>query len=142
AGTVTYGSDEAGQLTLVTLPDGKTIEYRYDEAGNRISTTQDGQTTPYTVDVMNRVTAAGNTTYRYDADGNLISRTENGITTTYTWDDLNRLTGVSSPGDSFVYAYDPFGNRISATHNGQISRYVIDPISGGNRIADYGTGDT
>ncbi len=47
AGITTYGYDALGQLTLVTLPGGRTVEYRYDAAGNRTAVIDSGVTTSY-----------------------------------------------------------------------------------------------
>ena len=44
-GEWSYGYDALGQLTAVTLPTGRIIEYQYDALGNRVSVTDDGATT-------------------------------------------------------------------------------------------------
>ena len=47
-GLWTYQNDVSGQLTSITLPGGRTIQYVYDAAGNRVSVTDNGLTTNYT----------------------------------------------------------------------------------------------
>jgi RHS repeat-associated protein len=125
-GSTNYGYDADGQLTSVTLPDGRSISYQYDGAGNRVAVTDNGFQTDYTANTLNQYTSAGNSTFLYDADGNLISKTDGTGTTTYSYDAQNRLIDTSGPNGTWTYEYDGFGNRIAVTHNGQRSSYMVD----------------
>ena len=127
-GTTSYGYDADGQLTSVTLPGGRTMTYAYDPSGNRVSVTDNGVATPYTVNNLNEYTSVGGTTYGYDADGNLTSSTANGVTTTYTYDALNRLTGISAPGDTYTYQYAALGHLAMTTHKGQRTENLVNPL--------------
>ena len=119
------------------------LQYTYDAAGNRISETDNGIITTYTVNNVNQYAAStttgqGTTAYQYDADGNLIAMTAPGVaTTTYTYSEVNQLTMVSGPGQSANYYYDPLGNLVSQTLNGATTNYQIDPTGLGNVVASY-----
>ncbi|WP_171906854.1 DUF6531 domain-containing protein [Jiangella alba] len=93
----------------------ETLAYTYDGAGNRLTETRTGGTTPgtttYTYDAANQLTQRGNTTYSYDADGNQIS---DGATS-WTYDELNRLVGIDTPTADSQLTYDGLGNRTSVT---------------------------
>lgn len=136
-GRFDYGYDALGQLISVKFPDGHSVAYVYDAAGNRRQVIDDGVATDYSVNKLNQYTQVGGVTYTFDADGNLITQTENGVTTTYTYDIDNRLTGVTNPSDAWNYTYDASGNRVASTHNGETTHYVIDPTGLGNVAAEY-----
>ena len=113
----------------VTYPNGRKVSYKYDEAGNRTSVTDNSAVTNYSTNNMNQYTNVGNENYEYDDDGNMISRTDAGSTTEYTYDAENRLVQVvSSSGETWQYTYDALGNRVTVNHNGSVTRYVHDPI--------------
>ena len=131
-GTYSYEYDPIGQLTKITYPDGRAVQYVYDAAGNRTSVIDDGATTGYLANNMNQYTQVGGTTYTYDHDGNLKTKIEDDVMTTYSYDVENRLVAVSAPNDVWTYEYDALGNRAASTHNGVITRYVVDPIGYGD----------
>jgi RHS repeat-associated protein len=137
-GVTRYEYDALGQLTKVTLPGGRTIEYRYDAAGNRtrVIDSQLG-TTNFVANELNQYTRAGSTSYIYDLDGNLLSKTDAAGSTAYTFDDENRLIGINGPDLTAVYTYDPLGHRNSATVQGQTTSYLIDPVSLWSATAEY-----
>jgi RHS repeat-associated protein len=136
-GTTTYAYDDVGQLTLVTMPGGRTIAYTYDAAGNRVKVVDSLLgTTTYTTNSVNEYTSINGVAQTYDADGNL---TGDG-TNTYTWNDLNQLTSVAGPGGTTVYQYDALGDRIAATQNAVQTQYLIDPTGLGNVVGQYGPG--
>ncbi len=136
-GTTFYGYDANGQLTSVSLPDGRLIRYAYDAVGNRTSVVDDGVTTLYTTGVLNEYLLVGNTVYTYDADGNLVSQADANGTTAYSFNDENRLVGVTGAGLAAAYTYDPLGHRNSATVNGQRTNYLTDPAGMGYVAAEY-----
>lgn len=140
-GTTQYGYDADGQLTSTILPNGRTIQYSYDAAGNRRTVADSGVTTVYSTNNLNEYTNVGGAINTYDADGNLISKTENGQTTTYSYNIENRLIGVTTPTDTWTYKYDALGNRISSIHNGQQTDYLIDPMGLGNVVGEYSAGN-
>lgn len=138
-GTTTFGYDFTGQLTSVTLPDGRAIEYRYDAAGNRIAVTDNGVQTSYTSNNLDQYVTVGDTTYGYDADGNLVSKIRGTDTWTYGYDSENRLIRAVTPdGVVWQYEYDALGNRIASIRNGQRTDFLIDLIGWGDVVAEYG----
>lgn len=136
-GTTFFGYDLLGQLTLVTLPSGRTIEYEYDAAGNRVRVVDDGVETNYAVNNLNEYTSVGNATFTYDQNGNLKTRTDALGTTTYSYDALNQLVGVSGPGGIFSFEYDPLGNRIAETDNGVRREFLVSPTELGIVLGTY-----
>ncbi|MHC5916452.1 MAG: Calx-beta domain-containing protein, partial [Nostoc sp.] len=140
-GTTNYSYDAISQLTGVSLPNGRIIQYRYDAAGNRISVTDNGVGTNYSSNNLNQYTSAGLATYTYDTDGNLISKQQGSNTWNYSYDSENRLVGVTSAEGTWNYEYDALGNRIGTIHNGQRTEYIVDPTGLGDVIGEYdGTG--
>jgi RHS repeat-associated protein len=127
AGTTTYGYDLVGRLTAVGLPGGRTIQFAYDAAGNRISMTDAGTITAYTTNSLQEYTQVGSAARTYDADGNLLRETSGGQLSTFAYDDQNRLTTVVTPAGTWSYEYDALGNRIATIGNGQRTEYLLDP---------------
>jgi len=136
-GKTTYGYDASGQLTSVTLPTGRQIEYTYDGAGNRISVLDNGVTTTYSTNNLNQYSKVGTNNYTYDKDGNLVSKTEDGKTYNYTYDTENRLIGVTDGADTWTYEYDALGNRTASIKNGQRTEYLLDPTGLANVVGEY-----
>ncbi|RJQ33793.1 hypothetical protein C4568_03830, partial [Candidatus Parcubacteria bacterium] len=114
AGGDTYTYDEHGHLDVETKENGDTLDYDYDESGNRIKLTvaAAGQITitDYEFDSLNRlgrvienkgledppgVSIEKVTQYTYDPAGNRESVSyPNGTCTVYQYDSLHRLTHV------------------------------------------------
>jgi len=115
----------------------RTVQYQYDQVGNRTAVIDNGMVTPYTTNALNEYTAVGDTQYGYDADGNMTSSTVGSVTTTYTYNTENQLVGIQSPTDTWSYSYDALGNRVGETHNGVATQFVIDPAGLGNVAAEY-----
>ncbi|MGW3956363.1 DUF6531 domain-containing protein [Streptomyces sp. NPDC004752] len=81
-GTRTFGYDNNGRLTTVSLPGSKAFTYGYDDAGQLTSRTYpDGQ----------------QTTYTYNSDGDRATATTNGLKTTYAHAFPGLLTGTTQP---------------------------------------------
>jgi YD repeat-containing protein len=108
AETTTYGYDNVGQLTKVTLPDGSWLGYHYDDA-HRITEITDsaGNVVQYALDAMgNRIKEDF-----YDPQDNL-KRTQSLV-----YDSLNRLQqtigGVDPAREITRYGYDNIGNLLT-----------------------------
>jgi YD repeat-containing protein len=95
---LSFSYDNLGQLTVVratnasgTILPGETKGYRYDAAGNLNVRTNSssGNTTTFTVNVKNELTAVGGVSYYYDANGNLTSTSDY---RSYSYDAENQLT--------------------------------------------------
>jgi RHS repeat-associated protein len=91
--TYTYGTGntssagDAGPHAVVSI--GSTLSFGYDNNGNRITKTEGSDTTAYTYNPENRLSAvdlpsdSDDVVFVYDADGNRVSRAHGTYTTTY-----------------------------------------------------------
>jgi RHS repeat-associated protein len=136
-GRTDYQYDLTGQLTGVTLPNGRTIEYHYDAAGNRTFVIDNGVRTDYVTNNLDQYTSIGTVSYVYDPDGNLIVKRDANQVSTYTYNDDNQLLQAVTPGGTSIYEYDPFGNRSAANQNGQRTEYLLDPEGLVDVVAEY-----
>jgi YD repeat-containing protein len=121
--TISFTYDGLNRLTSETLKDGTLIEYTYDAAGNRLTKKIGANTTNYSYDDANELTAVGGTSYTYDYNGNL---TNNG-TRTFEYDPDNRLIRITNnQGETLVasFEYDGLGRRTSKTYS-QCDRQVL-----------------
>jgi YD repeat-containing protein len=137
---VEYEYDDLYRLTKETIFDpgattpSRTIEYTYDEVGNRLSRVDSGDgSSIYTYDNNDRLLTENRdgveTTYTYDNNGNTISKTTETETVTYEWDVENRLIVSDTDGDGtndVENKYDLDGVRVSQTINGEETRFLID----------------
>jgi RHS repeat-associated protein len=135
AGTTSYSYDAANRLTRVDYPDGSHTEYDYDDAGNRISTSDGTTTTASTINQLNQVTAVGSDSYGWDADGNLSTVTGG---TSISWDAVGRMTEITAGGATTTYGYDGFGNLASRTTGGATTELLLDPANGLTEIDGSG----
>jgi RHS repeat-associated protein len=138
-GLATYGYDADNRLTSVTLPNGRSLAYDYDAAGNRLGVTDNGVPTAYVANDLDEYTAVGATTQSFDLAGNLTSSSGPAGNASYTYDALNRLVGVTNASGTWTYEYDALGNRVSSTHDSVRTEYLIDPAGFlGSVVAEYG----
>jgi len=135
-GTWQYAYDGRSQLTQAVLPNGRTIQYTYDLAGNRTTVCDDGAATAYAVNTLDQYVTLGGTTRQHDADGNLTGSTAAGGRT-YAYDSQGRLTAASAGASAWSWEYDAFGNRAAMTESGQRSEYLVDPTGIGALVAEY-----
>src|SRR5262249_16160596 len=128
------------RLVSSTNPDGQTISYTYDPAGNETSLTTPAGTTKSAYEALNRLQSVtdstGKTTrYIYDADGNLI-KTERpyGSVETRGYDALNRLITLSDQGPAGLIAsysdvLGPTGSPVQVTEgSGRKVTYTYDAL--------------
>jgi RHS repeat-associated protein len=107
SGTTGYTLNAMDRVTQIIHPDGSSLSYTNDAAGNRTSVTAtlaDG--------------TARQTTYGYDAAGRMVTVTDHaGNTTTYGYDDAGRQTLLTRPnGTSTATTYDPMHRTTAITH--------------------------
>jgi RHS repeat-associated protein len=134
--TTTYLYDEANRLTDILYPPPEPpVTFTYDDAGNRISMTDNSGQTTWEYDGLNRPTVitseeTGRVGYGYDAAGNRTSLTyPDGKFVSYAYDPGSRMTGVTAwDSTTTTYTYDA-ANRVATTSlpNGVVSSYAYDP---------------
>ena len=112
---------------------GDRVEYRYDEAGNRIWVKDESGAGSYAYDKNNRLLKIAKDgtvrpTYMYDAVGNVETVTDfTGYITAYTYDKSSRMDTVSFQGKTTVYQYDENGNRKAIFYAGGVKEeYAYD----------------
>lgn len=125
-GVHNYTYDNIYQLTGVSYPDGRTVNYDFDEVGNRKSTTDNGKLTIYSTNNLDQYTQVGTETLGYDVNGNLTTRTLASDVTSYGWDQDDRLVSVDRDGVHIDYRYDHQGRLVTKTLGGQETRYLWD----------------
>ena len=136
---VEYEYDDLYRLTEEAITDsndavndGRTINYTYDNVGNRLTKVDSSEgTSTYVYNendwLLESTTNGIITNYQYDDNGNLVTQTVNGETTTYTWDDQNRLIEAqTADGDAVTYEYNDENIRVSSTVNGVKTTYLVD----------------
>ena len=136
-GVYAYTYDLNDQLTSVTTPGGRTIQYSYDSMGNRLAVSDDGTTTEYAVNSLNQYTSIGSAALTYDADGNLISKSDGSQNWSYTYDAEGRILSANGPSGILTYEYDALGNRIASVLDGTRTEYLLDPFEDGAIFAEF-----
>jgi RHS repeat-associated protein len=124
ARTIVYTYDNLSRLTEAGYSTGESFAYSYDDRGNRIQQIINGQTTGYTYDDANRLTAVNGQTYSWDDNGNLLSDGAR----TYAYGTSNRLTSVISGAVTTQFEYNGDGDRIAQVIGGSRTDYRLDPV--------------
>jgi len=111
--TVTYGYDDAGQLTSATDGAGIDLGWEYGTRGNRLATTDGSATTTWATNPNGSVAQAATTTdtvdYDYDLAGRRISASTATATTATSYDAAGRLTAVTDGTTTWGRRYDADG---------------------------------
>lgn len=120
-------------LEQAVVETGDSLQYTYDEAGNRASMTDESGVSRYAYDRNNRVTAISKDdviliSYTYDAVGNVKTvKDKKGYATAYTYDKSSRMATVTAGGKTTSYGYDDGGNRTSVAYEGGVKEaYTFD----------------
>jgi len=109
---VSYAYDGLGRVSSTTDMNNRTVSYSYNLASARTQLKYpDQMAVGYTVDALNRLTAAG-----WNANSGLISQ---------TYDSLGRLTAQTKPGGSTSWGYDNLGRLTSVTNDLNGTTYDI-----------------
>ncbi|MCA9981312.1 MAG: RHS repeat protein, partial [Anaerolineales bacterium] len=127
-GTTVYDYDDLNRLIKVTDPLSETVEYLYNDNGQREALVYpDGKVVSYTYDGDNRLAtitdwSLGLFTFGYDSAGRHITTTlANGVVSLNGYDKANRLTSrtyTSAEGTllgEYLYELDQVGNKITVT---------------------------
>lgn len=140
-GIVTFAYDLRNRLTSTTDVWNQTVDYTYDENGNRLTMTLAGAPyASYQYDSVNRLTTLTDNlsqdfTYSYDVVNRLTSRVSpNGVTTSFTYDGLDRLSELSHTKSPATLSIHQYGYNNA-------SRLVSWLGSGGNRSFNYDNAD-
>ncbi|MFB9890471.1 polymorphic toxin-type HINT domain-containing protein [Planobispora takensis] len=121
AGNNTYSYDHAGRLTSWTGPDGKTVDYAWDDAGNRIKAGDQS----FVYDERNRLLSGGGVDYTYSPRGTIATETKDGVTKNLVFDAFDRLI---TDGET-RYGYDALGRVASRIKGTQQQRFVYSGLS-------------
>ena len=138
-GVTQYTYDVRDRLTLLTYPDGQTINYTYDAANNLTSISSLAGTISYIYDKgrLKEVTdpAGRVTSFTYDAAGNRTGLTyPNGTSAAYVYDVNNRLTQMTHNGPSaqlanYAFTLNAIGSRTRIDEStGAIKNYSYDVL--------------
>ena len=134
---------------IKTVADGKTIfeeNNTYDKLGNKTISVENGITTKYRYDGMNRLTSVikgeNETVYDFDCYNNIEKKYElfldNKSITRYHYDSANRLVMSENGTNAVHYEYDDSGNMTKKTDNNGSIRYSYD---GFNRLKSVAFGE-
>jgi RHS repeat-associated protein len=121
-GCSSCGGAGSNKIDHITLPEGNTIWYTYDNMGN-LSTIKD--------DANNSIN------YTYDSEGNRLTeqiKDSGGAlqkTLSYQYDALNRLAKIVNPDSTYTqYSYDFRGNKSAIRNpNSAITSYTYDALN-------------
>ena len=119
----TYTYDDLDRLAS----DGD-VAYTYDAAGNRMTRTEDGDTTTYTIGVGDRLASWTGGAYTYDIAGNVTRIERDGSPALdLTWNSQYQLVSVATNGVfAESYEYDALSRRVSPTTLEGTTRHVYD----------------
>ncbi|NYF11416.1 RHS repeat-associated protein [Leifsonia sp. AK011] len=125
----------------IAYPDGTTVGFEYDKAGNPIVMTDALGATGWTYDKAGRLTAQtdplGTTLgYGYDAAGNRTRLDVGSTSLGYRYDKAGQLVEQTSPGASIGYAWDAAGNLTQQSRStGVTTTFGYDAAGQVTRIA-------
>ncbi|MBO5623217.1 MAG: hypothetical protein J5959_16490, partial [Butyrivibrio sp.] len=141
SGVFDYSYDVLGRLTGVSRNGMQTAAYAYDAFGNRIRSEEEGFTTEYNYDALDRLIQktelkedmpAQLMAYSYDKRGNLVSETRNGeLYRSYAYGITGMLEkSILDPSNeletTISYAYNFMDQRVSKTTSTDNISYLTD----------------
>ncbi|MBP3278653.1 MAG: RHS repeat protein, partial [Butyrivibrio sp.] len=141
SGVFDYSYDVLGRLTGVSRNGMQTAAYAYDAFGNRIRSEEEGFTTEYNYDALDRLIQktelkedmpAQLMAYSYDKRGNLVSETRNGeLYRSYAYGITGMLEkSILDPSNeletTISYAYNFMDQRVSKTTSTDNISYLSD----------------
>lgn len=149
--TTTYDYDRSGNVTKITYPDDKYVEYEYNILNKvELETRRDGSFIYYWYDLLGNLIAEsdhasgerGNgsflTEFWYDAAGNLVYayKEEGGVEVSeseFTYNGFGLRTSESAQYDGLLskttnWTYDGSGNRLTQTHGANTLTFASDGL--------------
>jgi len=152
-GTITRVYDALNRITSYTDTRGNNIQYTYDQAGNLTRLTYpDGKQVNYIYDATNQLTAVTDwanrtTSYTYDPNGRLIQTNRpDGSIETRLYDDNGQIiqlkdTCMDTLISQYDLTYDTAGNITAESAQGVQQTYNLSDVTmtytTGNRLATY-----
>ena len=140
--TTSYGYNALDQLTSAATSPGSTLDYSYDGAGNRCSTTTSCSSPTYTYNSANQLTSGPAGSYTYDSSGQETSSPQLSNLTENVKDQTSSVTPSGSSAETLTYngtgqflltgdgstaiTTGPVGLDSSST-GGTTTYYVFDP---------------
>jgi RHS repeat-associated protein len=139
-----YEMDARGRVVRFTGPGGAVTTTTYDDARNRVSTTDAlGRTVTRELDALGRAVRVTDglgraTTITYDASGNEATRTDPlGRTTTFTYDTRGRRTRVRNPaGEVTTLAYNDTTGTVTNVTDGE-GRSFRETVDGAGMVTAW-----
>ncbi|MCX6360085.1 MAG: hypothetical protein NT029_09770, partial [Armatimonadetes bacterium] len=127
--TVSYSYNGIGRLTGETRTgtNAFTASYTLDGVGNRTAQTVGGNTTSFTLNADDELTATSGgftNSYSYNANGEQTGRTLGGTAYSLSYDYDGQLTQITQGQTSTDFAYDALGRRFSRTAGGTTTEFV------------------
>jgi RHS repeat-associated protein len=127
--TVSYGYNGIGRLTSETRTgtNAFTASYTVDGVGNRTAQTVGGNSTSFTLNSDDELTATSGgftNSYTYNANGEQTGRTLGGTATSLSYDYDGQLTQITQGQTSTDFAYDALGRRFSRTAGGATTEFI------------------
>jgi RHS repeat-associated protein len=127
--TVSYSYNGIGRLTGETRTgtNAFTASYTLDGVGNRTAQTVGGNTTSFTLNSDDELTATSGgftNSYSYNANGEQTSRTLGGAAYTLSYDYDGQLTQITQGQTTTDFAYDALGRRFSRTAGGTTTEFL------------------
>ena len=107
---------------MVSVSGSDNSSYTYDDRGNMLTKTVNGQTTEFAYNNtqwQDQLTSVNGTPLTYDLNGNLTAYGN----TQYSWSRGKQLSSISDGENSYTYQYDSKGIRASKTVNGVTTNY-------------------
>jgi RHS repeat-associated protein len=104
-----------------------TASYTVDGVGNRTAQTVGGNSTSFTLNTDDELTATSGgftNSYTYNANGEQTGRTLGGTATSLSYDYDGQLTQITQGQTSTDFAYDALGRRFSRTAGGATTEFV------------------
>ncbi len=124
AATTKYYYDRNYRLVRADYPaaapfSGEVDLWTYDGIGNRLSSTVNGATVPFTyqkigtnVNAWQRLLSDGTNSYTYDANGSVAAYTGPGASYSFTWDYEHRMSAIAGS-TTASYSFDYQGRRTA-----------------------------